>query len=271
MKMTQIASGKPLLSIKNAYAGSIVYPPGGDYGPRYQAELQLVLLHSGSMNILIDDCVHKVPVGHVALLKPGHTEKFVFAKSEETWHRWITVALESANDELINELNRLPFHLPISDKMNQLTSLMLEFHFDHSQDNNEVLCSLGQSSIWLYVTECRKQVLSKVHPAVLKAKDIIQEKFRAELSLTDLASESGVTPEHLIRLFQKHEQMTPVQFLWNYRVQRGIELLRNSGLQIGEVAYQTGFKTSYHFARLVKKHVGKTPTEIRKQSWHQLK
>ncbi|MEH7479968.1 AraC family transcriptional regulator [Neobacillus drentensis] len=267
MNNTTIRSAEnPPLFIKYANAGSIVYPPGGQYGPRFQNDLQLVLLHTGAMNIHIDGVSNQIPIGHVVFLKPGHHEKFIFAKEEETWHRWITITPESLSGKMLDEYESLPLYIPISDKMNQLTSLMMAIHRDHSEDNHEVICSLGQSSMLLYITECRKQYMSKVHPSVLMAKEIIHEKFHEDLSLKDLADKSGVSPEHLIRLFQKLENKTPVQYLWHYRIERGMELLRNTGLPIGEIAYQTGFKTSYHFARLVKKHAGSTPSEIQKQA-----
>jgi AraC-like DNA-binding protein len=36
-------------------AGEVVYPPGGRLGPRWQRDVQLVLVHSGSARIAIDD------------------------------------------------------------------------------------------------------------------------------------------------------------------------------------------------------------------------
>lgn len=54
MNDTFRAAENPPLFIKAAHAGSIVYPSGGQYGPRFQNDLQLVLLHTGSMNIYID-------------------------------------------------------------------------------------------------------------------------------------------------------------------------------------------------------------------------
>lgn len=260
------AVNKPPFVVKQAHAGTVVYPPGGRLGHRIQNDLQLVLLHTGSMDILIDGIMHQIPKGHVTLLKPGHSEKFYFSKSEETWHRWISVTSDQQQSEIIKQLEQFPRYIPISDQMNQITSLMLAVSQDYREHNKEVLCSLGESAIWLYMTECLHQSRSKIHPAVLKAKEIIHRKYSDELSLKEIAQESHVCPEHLIRLFQKHEQITPIQYLWNYRLECGLRLLRNTGLQIGEIALQTGFKTSYHFSRTIKLKTGKTPSQIRAET-----
>lgn len=263
------AENFPPFSVKFAYAGTIVYPPGGKHGPRMQNDLQLVLVHTGAMNVWIDGRRYDVPPGNVSLHKPGHHEEFHFAVEEETWHRWITITVETLSEQQqLNELEALPFYIPISDKMNQLTDLMLAIHRQHGSDDDIVVRSLGQAAICLYIAECGNEGGEKrTHSAVLKAKAVIQHRFHENLSLKQLAEEGYVTPEHLIRLFRRHEEMTPSQYLWSYRIERGLELLRSSGLSIGEIAEQTGFKTSHHFARSIKKKTGLTPSEIRKKAW----
>ncbi|MEX2103818.1 MAG: hypothetical protein WD907_00600, partial [Bacilli bacterium] len=64
----------PYHAIINTYADSVVYPPGGQCGPRVQQDIQLVLLHTGHMDIEIDDKLISFEPGHVVLLKPGHLE-----------------------------------------------------------------------------------------------------------------------------------------------------------------------------------------------------
>ena len=263
---TEAGYNNPSLVVESANAGTVVYPPGGKFGPRIQQDLQLVMLHTGSMEIDIDGIVRIIPAGHVTLLKPGHTEKFYFAKDHDTWHRWIGISVKSISLELLNELEKLPPYIPISNQMNELTSLMLAISRDHQHSNNQVICPLGQSAIWLYITECRNQYRSNIHPAVLKAKETIQARFSEDLSLINISKECNISPEHLIRLFQKYEKMTPVQYLWRYRIKNGLQLLRSTGLQISEIAFQTGFKTSYHFSRSVKKFTKFTPSQIREEA-----
>jgi hypothetical protein len=53
-------------------AGEVVYPPGGRLGPRWQHDIELVLVHSGSARIEVDD---EPPLllrpDSLALLLPG--------------------------------------------------------------------------------------------------------------------------------------------------------------------------------------------------------
>jgi quercetin dioxygenase-like cupin family protein len=34
--------------------GEVVYPPGGRLGPRWQRDVQLVLVHEGTMSVTVD-------------------------------------------------------------------------------------------------------------------------------------------------------------------------------------------------------------------------
>src|ERR687887_338603 len=50
-----MATMRALLSeIDLVSAGEVVYPPGGRLGPRWQRDVQLVLVHEGSARVAID-------------------------------------------------------------------------------------------------------------------------------------------------------------------------------------------------------------------------
>ncbi|NIK76327.1 AraC family transcriptional regulator of arabinose operon [Paenibacillus castaneae] len=253
--------------IQSAWAGTIIYPTGGRYGPRIQDDMQLVLLHSGEMEIEIDGKAHVITPGSVVLLKPEHHEQFAFSKRGETWHRWISIHMNPLSEMERAYYEELPLVLPISEELNRLTDVMLSLQNDHSSDS-EVLRSLGMSAILLYISEItRKRELEEVHSSILMAKSLIHSTYHEQLTLTKLADYGGVSPEHLVRLFRLHENITPIKYLWQYRVLRSLELLTHTGLTITEISLRCGFKSTFHFARMVKQQTGKTPSEIRAFSW----
>ncbi|MCC3375944.1 AraC family transcriptional regulator [Cohnella sp. REN36] len=253
----------PFDHVRYAHAGSIVYPPGGRYGPRIQQDIQLVLLYTGEMNVTIDGRPLHVQPGHAVLLKPGHEEMFTFSKTEETWHRWISVKASPIPEEAINTMYRLPECLPLTDEMNLLTDLMLKMQRNVSSDDSTIR-SLGLAALHLFPTETKRFLLQREkHPALYAVLTWMHEHFAEDITLRDLANHAGLSSEHLVRLFKQHEQTTPMHYLWNYRVNRAVELLTNTGLTVSEIAHRCGFKTSNHFARLVKQLKGQTASEIR--------
>jgi AraC-like DNA-binding protein len=256
------------LAVKRTHAGSIVYPPGGTCGPRMKGYYQLVLIHTGCMDVTVDGVAHHIAPGQLVLMKPKHFEYFEFSKDQETWHRWIDIDVETFPDETLAYFENTPFSIPISSEMNKITDMILTLLKAGNLENDIVLRCLGMSAIALYVTECLSNVgRNCTHPTVYFTKNKIHDRFQDDLTLDDLALEANVSPQHLIRLFNKYENKTPIQYLWFHRVERGVDLLRYTGLSIKEITQRTGFQTSYHFARVVKKHTGFTPTQLREQSW----
>nr|WP_249435971.1 AraC family transcriptional regulator [Paenibacillus sp. Marseille-Q4541] len=261
----------PFEVVKSAWAGSVVYPPGGRFGPRIQQDIQLVMLYTGEMNVMIDDRELHVEPGNVLLLKPGHEETFVFSKTEETWHRWIAVHVHHLDSDLQERLYKLPELLPLTEDINRLIDLMLNIQRD-ALPVDPVLLSLGMTAIHLYPTQTltANRQLEK-HPAVYSTLSWIQKHYSEEISLTNLSVQAGVSPEHLVRLFKQSEGYPPIHYLWNYRVNKAIELLTNTGLTITEIAHSCGFKTSHHLSRLIKQSSGRTATDIRLMSWSGLR
>jgi AraC-like DNA-binding protein len=256
-----------LRNIHSTVAGSIVYPPGGRFGPRIQIDYQLVLLHTGEMEVTIDDMPFQIQSGHVAMLKPGHQEQFVFARNKETWHRWIAIHITDLLEEQSNYLNEFPFSIPISEDLNRLTDLLLSLRSKNT-DTSEIIRSLGLAALHLYESEKSQNRQQEIHPSVESAKSFIQLHYHRDLSLSQLAMHVGLSAEHLVRLFHKYEHTTPMKYVWNYRVLCAQDLLVQTGLTIGEVASRCGFKTSYHFARIFKQSSRKTPSEFRSVHWN---
>ncbi|GGD96149.1 AraC family transcriptional regulator [Paenibacillus nasutitermitis] len=254
--------GGPAFIVKECFAGTIVNVPGCTYGPHMQRELQIVQLHTGSMQVNIDGRVTEVLPGQVLLLLPGHRVYISSAEKAETWHRWITVFDYEIEAESLEMLAVLPQVLAASEQMTQLIDILVGLH-KQGAANTSAGHTLALAAFQLYAADCRKSAYSETHPAISQVKTLIQERFQEELTLDDLAGAANLSPGYLTRLFHQHEGLRPRQYLWRYRVERGIELLRGTGLPIGDIAERCGFKTSYHFARMVKALKKHTPTEIR--------
>lgn len=253
--------------INHCFAGSVVYPPGGAFGPRIQKDVQLVMVYSGIMEISIDGVFHKVQPGHAALLLPGHEETFTFSRDQDTWHRWIATRLEPLDADTMDSLRKLPFSMPLTEGMNRITDLMLLLMPSYPEDS-PVLRSLALAALHMYPQGLStSQHQGEKHPAIHIVRHWIGQHYGEEVTLGQLASQAGVTSEHLIRLFRKFEHRTPMQYLWQFRMERAKELLIHTGLAVTEISERCGFKTSHHFAAMMKRQTGQTPTQLRSNHW----
>jgi AraC-like DNA-binding protein len=103
---------------RSVSVGEVTYPPGGRLGPRRQHDVQLVLVHEGSMSVTVDEEMRPSQRGgSVSLLLPGHTETFAFDTARPTRHSWIQANVPDIPEELKQRLARLPTALPTSTSM----------------------------------------------------------------------------------------------------------------------------------------------------------
>ena len=241
-------------------AGEVTYPPGGTLGPRRQDDVQLVVLHGGSMTVWVDGSPRRADPGTVSLLLPGHDERFAFDARRPTRHSWMQARVPERPDAIHARLAGLAPSLPISPAMADLERLL------RGRVIEPPLLALGASMLWRYVAEAQAAVAPASAP-VESALSFIHENLAGPLSLRDVARAAGVAPAHLSRLFRAHVGTTPMAYVWGRRVDAGVELLASTGLPVGTIAERCGFQTSFHFARRVRRATGATPTEVRRRAW----
>jgi AraC family transcriptional regulator, arabinose operon regulatory protein len=250
--------------------GVVTYPPRGAYGPRVQRDYQLVLLLTGDLIIRIDGQPRHLAPGRVALLRPGHEELFQFAAEEESCHSWVALQRPRLAAGDLSRLDQVPFALPISAAMARLVDLALDLRGGFPKTGS-VAAAVVEATLLLYLAEADATpdpaVLPLPHPVVSLVRDHIRRHLAQRLTLGDLAKAVNLSPEHLVRVYTRQTGTTPMRYLWQQRTQQGIFLLRHTGLSVGEIARHTGFRTPYHFARLVRNLAGRSPTSVRQAVW----
>lgn len=85
------------------------------------------------------------------------------------------------------------------------------------------------------------------------------------LSLTRLAGEAGVTPQHLCRLFRAALHMSPNDYIVQRRIQAAQGMIQAGTLMLAEIAEAAGFGSAAYFSTVFRRHVGLSPSEYRRR------
>jgi AraC family transcriptional regulator len=93
--------------------------------------------------------------------------------------------------------------------------------------------------------------------------DYINSHLGEDISLTDIATEVGMSQYHFSRLFKRSMGMTPHAYLIRQRVDRAKQLLSTTELTILEIGNECGFANPSHFAKCFRQQMGITPTQFR--------
>jgi AraC-like DNA-binding protein len=254
-----------LSQIDQVSAGEVVYPPGGRLGPRWQHDVQLVLVHAGSARIEVDGGARAaLRAGSVGLLLPGHRERFEFAGDVPTRHSWVQARVA---DPPLERLAALPAALPASTALTELVREAVAVARTPLSTAKPLLAALAAAALWRYAGEAESRSHGPGEP-VERARAFLHEHLAdPAVDLEQVARAAHVTPAHLVRRFKAELGVTPMAYLWQRRVATGIDLLTYTGLPVGEIAARTGFKSVYHFSRRVRQATGVPPTEVRRARW----
>jgi AraC-like DNA-binding protein len=104
-----------------------------------------------------------------------------------------------------------------------------------------------------------------VHPAVSKALEILQTRFKKNWTLSELAQDVGLSRSRLAELFNLETGYSIRKFLTRIRLQYAETLLNHSDLPIGDIAAECGFATIQHFSRVFKQTHGRAPIDFRRR------
>ena len=135
-----------------------------------------------------------------------------------------------------------------------------------NQDDSRLVASLRLVELILlllrdyYKNEDKERKNSVVETAI----KFMQEHFPESLYLNDIATEAGVSPAHLCRVFQKESKQTPFDILRQIRCKHVKEQLIHQNKKVFEIAKNAGFGSAQYMNRVFKSVVGQTPLAYRR-------
>jgi AraC family transcriptional regulator len=92
----------------------------------------------------------------------------------------------------------------------------------------------------------------------------IEDHLSEELSLSRIASVTGVSASHFKTLFRESTGVPVHQYVIQRRIERAKDLLMQGKLSIVEIALSTGFSHQSHMARHMRRSVGLSPRDMKR-------
>ena len=99
---------------------------------------------------------------------------------------------------------------------------------------------------------------------VTRILEYIHINYALPLTLSEMARNLNVNAAYLGRIFSQRVNQSFNSYLAAYRIAKAMELLKNDGLMIHEIAQMVGYYDINHFCKLFRTHCSMSPTEYRK-------
>ena len=98
---------------------------------------------------------------------------------------------------------------------------------------------------------------------VSMAAELIASSYDRKIKVSEIADMVGVNRSYLTSIFKKEMNMSPQEFLINFRLEKAAEMLRETEEQIGTIASAVGYTDALTFSKAFKQKYEVTPSEFR--------
>lgn len=103
---------------------------------------------------------------------------------------------------------------------------------------------------------------------VLRSLEYIRKNIDQKINVQTLSEISFLSEDHLIRLFKKELNTTPLQYINEKKIEKAQLMLIITSMSIKDISYTLSFENHSYFNRVFKKITGQTPSQYRNYKVH---
>lgn len=213
------------------------------------------------------DGVSRINPGDAYLVAPGESHQSVrfssgkqhFFFMEIDFRPWLTVDEKNFRDA--------PFRvIPRASSLQPLCSQVLqEVSYEKANRVEALKHILGLITLEVERLIHFPQAVHNVspngncNPAILKARDLIEQRPGNHWRIDELAHLVGISPNYLITTFKKTFGQTPIQYMHSRRIEKAKQLLIHEDFTLSDIAQELGYSSSQHFSARFKYETGASP------------
>lgn len=251
--------------------------PMQSYGPYIRNHYLFHYVISGTGTLMADDTngitqTYQVKSGQGFMLFPGQINTYIADKNlpwEYVWVEFDGLRAKGAVELASLSMNHPIYHARSKDLRENMFSEMM-YLVEHK--DMPPLHLIGHGYLFLdFLTRSAANVTAqksgRVRDFYIKeALTYMEQNFQNDISVEDIAATCGLNRSYFGKIFKEALGKTPQEFLLNYRMIKASELLKLTGLSIGDISNAVGYANQLHFSRAFKNMYGMAPREWRNQN-----
>ena len=195
------------------------------------------------------------------VLIPGGT-RFSTRSEQPFSHLYVHFRAGSPYARAIPRLCVFPVTSALEDKLRRLYALLAESARDSRRIDLLAYSLVFDSLLLLDAADFASD--RRLDPRVERTMDTLDKDTSRVTCNAELAQAVGMTPNALVRLFTREAGVSPQKYSRQRRVEKAALLLHFSDQKIEAIAQETGFLDRYHFTRVFRHLMGRSPAEFRK-------
>lgn len=232
---------------------------------------QILYCIKGSGCLKYDNVAVDITPGNIFYIPKGkHHEYYPYKNKWEV--RWIVFDGKDL-DCLIEELGLRSPAVAGTDDLSAFNKLFDKMFITLKADKiyGNYLCS---GLAYQFIMEFHRLVLNMSvsngnikNEILMTAIGYIENHFRDDFSVVDLAEYSGVSQQYLGRIFRQSMNTSPAEYIVNRRIREAKRLLMETDKRIAEVSQICGFSSAGYFCTVFKKAESISPGKYRSNTY----
>lgn len=99
---------------------------------------------------------------------------------------------------------------------------------------------------------CMKKMIAFIH-----------KNYRNKIKLAQICEAGNIGKSKCNLLFEKYYNVSPIEYVKDYRIEQGAKLLTLSDMPVTQIAYEVGFMDGSYFSKAFSEKIGITPNKYR--------
>lgn len=198
--------------------------------------------------------------------------EFALTEMNRTFPTIYELAKESEELQELLAMNKT-YHL-LKDRngvFHSLRNLVLELDslMSDTRDNYLMVHILFTQLLLLIarnVVQTKKEAKQLSNPYLKKVIEYLHENYDYDIKIEHLSAITHLHPNYLHRIFKESMGCTIIEYLTKIRIEKAKMLITQTDIPITKVASFIGMNSSQYFSKVFKKHIGITPSALRKKS-----
>lgn len=243
--------------------------PGYTYDHKIPNEYHLHFVLSGKGSLTVNDTFYNIKKDDLFIIPKDHKVDYE-ADLEDPWeYMWVTFDGDKAVDYLgyigfredkfvVGSSIPTAYYQPLITKILDSNQLTIANEIKRVGYLYEIMSKLieAQNS----TKNANLDYSSKTY--VEHALQFISLNYD-KISINDIANYVGINRSYLSTIFKEELNVSPQEFLIDFRLRKAVDLLEQTNMSVQEIANKIGYQNSCSFSKTFKKFYGDSPTDYR--------
>ncbi len=234
-------------------------------------DYQLIYLSRGKMSALVIDKTVELNAGDVLIYYPDEIHKYTYLEKDKYESLWIQFS-GSGVESILRKLGIFGEHIIHTTRDQSIDYLFERIFWEHKLKRHAYKTIEVSLILEILSSISRRNTASDIKYSTTQSAQInavllqMETDIRKNTPLKNYAKIMNLSVSRFSHIFTSEIGIPPHKYILQLKINKASQLLRQTDMNVGEIAQFVGFSDPLYFSRLYKKSTGMTPMDYKTAS-----